>query len=303
MSIKKQPRILIFGAGVIGCTYAIKFLEAGVDVTMLARSNRLETLKKNGLQYNHKGSIKSINIKLIEKLEENDIYDYIFVPVRYDQAESALSSLENNGSKNIVTMTNNSCGYDTWTAIVGDRLLPAFPSAGGQIKDGVLYSQFGPKIMQTTMFGEINGQVTERVKGLASLFETSKLPYTVEKDMLSFLISHSVVNIAMITNLYTGTKMMDQSTAKTKQTAQNMSKDLKKYLKATEKAGFNITPSMLKLVLKCPNGIMDLIIMKIMGTKLVGDILFNDYNANANVEIVQLQQDFVKLLKQKGITV
>jgi 2-dehydropantoate 2-reductase len=37
MSVK-QARILIFGAGVIGSTYAIKFTKAGYKVTMLARS-------------------------------------------------------------------------------------------------------------------------------------------------------------------------------------------------------------------------------------------------------------------------
>lgn len=33
MSVK-QNRILIFGAGAIGSMYAIKFIEAGMDVTM-----------------------------------------------------------------------------------------------------------------------------------------------------------------------------------------------------------------------------------------------------------------------------
>ena len=46
MSVK-QNRILIFGAGVIGSVYAIKFIEAGIDVTMFARSNRFKTLKEN----------------------------------------------------------------------------------------------------------------------------------------------------------------------------------------------------------------------------------------------------------------
>ncbi|WP_419822749.1 hypothetical protein [Anoxybacterium hadale] len=110
----------------------------------------METLKRDGLRYNDNGTIKHIFIKVIDKLENNDIYDFIFVPVRYDQAESALTAIKNNKSKTIVTMTNT-VEYDQWLEIVGDRLLPGFPGAGGDIKDGVLYAQFGSEKHQGTI--------------------------------------------------------------------------------------------------------------------------------------------------------
>lgn len=44
-------RLLIYGAGVIGCFYAALFCEAGYDTTIYARGERLESLKKNGLLY------------------------------------------------------------------------------------------------------------------------------------------------------------------------------------------------------------------------------------------------------------
>ena len=57
----KQRRLLIFGAGVVGSVYALRFAEAGMDVTMLARGKRLEALKRDGLRYNDKGTIKKVN--------------------------------------------------------------------------------------------------------------------------------------------------------------------------------------------------------------------------------------------------
>lgn len=123
------------------------------------------------MQYYEKDLIKCVKIDMIEKFEPNDTYDYIFVPVRYEQAESALLAIMDNKSKIIVTMTSNSKGYSSWKKIVGEgRLLPAYPSAGGFINDGILHSQFGPKALQLTMFGEINGQITERVKKLGIYF-------------------------------------------------------------------------------------------------------------------------------------
>jgi 2-dehydropantoate 2-reductase len=42
-------RILVFGAGVIGSVYAVKLLQAGHEVVMLARGRRLSDLQTHGL--------------------------------------------------------------------------------------------------------------------------------------------------------------------------------------------------------------------------------------------------------------
>lgn len=301
MSVK-QNRILIFGAGVIGSIYAIKFIEAGIDVSIFARSNRFKSLKENGLQYSEKGAVKSIKVNVIDTLENDDVYDFIFVTVRNDKSESALLALKDNKSKNIVTMTSNSSGFSSWLDIVGDRLLPAFPGAGGQIKDGILYARIPPKVIVATMFGEISGLVTERVENLAKLFKTAKLPYAINKDMKAYLITHSVTDIAMLGGLYFENKIIDEKTARTRKTAHKITITLKAYLRAIQKAGVSINPSTLKIMLKCPNLIMDFFFMIWLKTKMVKDMMLPDYASNANNEIVQLNNDLLKFLSQNGIT-
>ncbi len=206
----KQDKILIFGAGVIGSIYAMKFIEAGLDVTIFARSNRFKSLKENGLQYSEKGEVKSIKVNVIDKLENDDIYDFIFVTVHYDQSESALLALKDNQSKNIVMMTNSSMGFSTWQNIVGDRILPAFPGFGGQIKDGILYARFAPKFLIATMVGEISGLETERIENLSKIFKTAKLPCTINKDMEAYLITHSISDIALLGGLYFENNISDE---------------------------------------------------------------------------------------------
>jgi 2-dehydropantoate 2-reductase len=66
--------------------------------------------------------------------------------------------------------------YDSWIEIIGDKLIPGFPGAGGDIKDGVLYAQFASKNTQGTIFGEIDGKVTDRIINLSKVFETAALP-------------------------------------------------------------------------------------------------------------------------------
>ncbi|MEC0311461.1 2-dehydropantoate 2-reductase N-terminal domain-containing protein [Paenibacillus lautus] len=297
----KQDRILIFGAGVIGSMYAIKLIEAGVDVTLFARSNRFKSLRKNGLQYKEKGTVKSIQVNVIDTLENDDVYDYIFVTVRYDRSESALLALKDNQSKNIVTMTNNSIGFSSWLDIVGDRLLPAFPGFGGQIKDGVLHARFLPKIIVATAFGEINGVVTERIENLAKIFKAARLPYVIKKDMQAYLITHSVSDIAMLSVLHSENKIIDKKTARTRKTARKITVTLKAYLRAIQKAGVSIDPPMLKLVLKFPNLLLDLFFMTWLRTEMVRDMMLPDYANNANNEIVQLSNDLMKFLSQNDI--
>ncbi|WP_339282778.1 2-dehydropantoate 2-reductase N-terminal domain-containing protein [Paenibacillus sp. FSL R5-0486] len=297
----KQNRILIFGAGVIGSMYAIKLIEAGFDVTLFARSNRYKSLRENGLRYKEKGSVRSIKVNVIDTLENGDVYDFIFVTVRYDRSESALLTLKDNQSKNIVTMTSNSMGFSSWLDIVGDRLLPAFPGFGGQIKDGVLHARFLPKIIAATAFGEINGVVTERIENLAKILKTAKLPYVIKKDMQAYLITHSVSDIAMLNFLHSENKIIDKKTARTRKTARKITFTLKAHLKAIQKAGVSIDPPMLKMVLKFPNLFLDLFFMTWLRTKMVRDMMLPDYANHANNEIVQLSNDLIKFLSQNGI--
>jgi len=298
----KQNRILIFGAGVIGSIYAIRFIEAGMDVTVFARSSRLAALKEKGLQYHEKGVVKSIKVKVIDTLENDDVYDFIFVAVRYDQSESALLALQDNQSKNIVTMTNNSIGFSSWLDIVGDRLLPAFPAVGGQIKEGILYARFPPKILIATMFGEISGLVTERAENLAQLFKAAKLPSAINKDMLAYLITHSISDIALVGALHYENKIIEEKAARTRKTAHRITATLKSNVKAIQKAGVAVNPSVFKMVLKVPDLLLDLLFMIWLRTKMVQDMRLPEYADNANKEIVQLRSDLMRFLSQKGIT-
>lgn len=69
-------RILIIGAGVLGSNLAHSIKKCN-DVTILARNKTYENLKNNGLIIKHKLGKKSVDhFNVIDKLEENDIYDY-----------------------------------------------------------------------------------------------------------------------------------------------------------------------------------------------------------------------------------
>ena len=74
-------KLLIYGAGVIGGVYAAAFAETGYDTTVYARGKKLETLKTRGLLYEKNGKTYKANVKVIDALQNDDVYDFIFLTV------------------------------------------------------------------------------------------------------------------------------------------------------------------------------------------------------------------------------
>lgn len=102
-------RVLVLGAGVLGSYLAHSLLKAGNDVTILARGKRYEQLSDNGLVIKHyfqkKTTVDRINV--ISELKKDVIYDLIFVVMKYNQLPSALLTIANNLSENIILIGNN----------------------------------------------------------------------------------------------------------------------------------------------------------------------------------------------------
>lgn len=122
-------KILVYGAGVLGCNLARNLLRAGKDVTLLARGNWAAEIKQNGLRIKDKFSLcTSVSrIPVVTELAPDAMYDVIFVVLRYTQLDSALDTLRANRTKNIVFVGNNVQA----AALPGKNVLFAFALSAG----------------------------------------------------------------------------------------------------------------------------------------------------------------------------
>ena len=102
-------KILVFGAGVLGCNLARNLCRAGKDVTLLARGKWAEEIKQNGLRIkNQLLPFPSVtHIPVVTELSPDAAYDVIFVVVRYTQLENLLEPLRKSRAENIVFVGNN----------------------------------------------------------------------------------------------------------------------------------------------------------------------------------------------------
>ena len=88
-------KILVFGAGVLGCNLARNFFRAGKDVTLLARGAWGESIPKNGLRIKDKFSprMSVSRIPVTAELKAEDKCDVIFVVLRYTQFDAILDTV------------------------------------------------------------------------------------------------------------------------------------------------------------------------------------------------------------------
>ena len=185
-------RLLIIGAGVLGSNLAHS-IRKGNDVTILARNKTYENLKNNGLIIKHKLGKKTIDhFNVIEKLEEDDIYDCIFVVSRFSSLDSIIPIIENNKSKNIVFVGNN-ISVEKYMNIKNKNVLFAFFMAAGKKYDGYIDSICLNKIE----IGRVDGKDIKK-ELIKSIFKETKIKVTLENKINDNLKTHACAVLPLV---------------------------------------------------------------------------------------------------------
>ena len=290
-------RLLIYGAGVIGCWYAVLFSKAGYDTTIYARGKRLELIQKEGLRYEVKGKIQKADVKIIERLENADSYDFIFLTVKENQVRTALEELSHNNSPYIVTMVNTIEGYENWEQLSGKgRIIPAYPGAGGSFQDGILKAALTPYIIQPTTFAEINGCHTERLDKLSRIFKNSKVPYQIVKNMQDWQLCHlaMVVPIADAYYMAKNPQMVWKEADVMKKTAAQMKNDFQ----TLHRSGITLSPRKMNMFRLLPVWMLKIGLTLVFKSDF-GDVFMYQHSMNAPDEMRTLHEQFYGYLSDK----
>ena len=102
-------KVLVYGAGVIGCYLAHVLGTAGNDVTLLARGQWKEQLQQNGLMIrNHLQRRTTLDRpRVIGSTQEDDTYDAVFAVMPYNKMQAILEPLAAIHSPVVVLVGNN----------------------------------------------------------------------------------------------------------------------------------------------------------------------------------------------------
>ena len=181
-------RILVYGAGVIGCNLAADLYRNGKDVTLLARGKWADTIEEKGLRIRLFCSFfeKKYDIPVIRQLEKDDYYDVIFVVMRYTQLNDVVGVLKENISQNIVFTGNNVSCEAYVEKLEGKNVLFAFNMAAGHREEGRVVSVSMKKIT----IGEYQG-TGESEALIRSVFDGTDMKVAYEKNMGDYLLCHA----------------------------------------------------------------------------------------------------------------
>jgi len=188
-----HPRILVIGAGVNGSAIASCLHRGGVDVTVLARGKRFDELLAEGIiienPFNQQRTIT--NVPVIDRLLPDDIYDYVLVVVRKNQAFGLLPLLAQNQSRNIVFLGNNLLGPGEFISVLGnERVMMGSVFAAGK-RDGNLIRAMIIKSVPSPL-GEINGSLTPRLKQLRDILRQAGFKVKLSEDIAYAQLAHGV---------------------------------------------------------------------------------------------------------------
>ena len=181
-------KILVFGAGVLGCNLARNFFRAGKDVTLLARGHWAEEIQKNGLRIKDKfiPRVSVSRIPVVTELKPEDLYDVIFVVLRYTQLDAILDTLRANWTKNIVFVGNNVRAKAIAAMLPGKNVLFAFASSAGHRESDRVASIDLKKI---TIGQNADAPSNERL--INQIFDGTKYKVVYEPNMEDYLLCHA----------------------------------------------------------------------------------------------------------------
>ena len=168
-------KILVYGAGVIGCYLTHALMAAGQDVTLLARGNWKETLERDGLVIHHSLQRKTTNDHpaVIDAVDPAQSYDVVFAVMQHQQLMGILPDLARIHAPLVISVGNNlSAPYMEQYLLEHSpqpkTILFGFQATGGRRENGrVECVRFGSAGMS---LGSLHGETPEEIKTAVQRF-------------------------------------------------------------------------------------------------------------------------------------
>ena len=287
-------KILVFGAGVLGCNLAKNLFCAGKDVTLLARGAWAKEIRENGLRIKNwllpHTSVGRVAVK--EQLAANDLYDVIFVAVRYTQINSLIDTLKANKTKNIIFVGNNVEASALSAALPQKNVIFAFTNAAGHRETNRVVSVD----LQKITVGSLSGAPS--CEGLCQkIFAGTKYKVTYEPNMGDYLLCHAAFVLPAVFACY----KTDGDLKKLKKDADYLNRlidaNIEGY-RAIKNAGHEILPKADADFEGADYRKTCFRFFKLMCKTPLGKICASDHAMNAADEMRALNRDFKKFMDE-----
>lgn len=289
-------KILVFGAGVLGCNLARNLFRAGKDVTLLARGSWADEIRQNGLRIKDKFSprLSVSRIPVVTELKPEDRYDVIFVVVRYTQIDSILDVLRANGTKNIVFVGNNVRAEALAASLPEKNILFAFAlSAGHRESDRVASID-----LKKITIGQLRGAPSNEPL-IGRVFEGTKYKVVYQPNMGDYLLCHAAFVIPAAFACYKTDGNLKKLKGNTAYLSRMIDANIEGY-RAIRNAGHEILPKKDADFEGAAYRKTCLRFFKLMCATSLGKICASDHAMNAVGEMSALNRDLKAFFDEQG---
>ena len=289
-------KILVFGAGVLGCNLANNLFRAGKDVTLLARGAWGETIRKNGLCIKNKFSprVSVSQIPVTDALRPEDAYDVVFVVVRYTQLDATLDTLRAAKAKTLVFVGNNVRATELAAQLPEKNVLFAFTSAAGHRESDRVASADLKKIT----IGPLRGAPSQEVL-VGEILAGTKYKVTYEPNMGDYLLCHAAFVLPAVFACYKTGSDLKRLKGNTAYLERLIDANLEGY-RAIRAAGHEILPKEDSEFEDAAYRKTCLRFFKLMCATSLGKICVSDHAMNAVDEMGALDRDMRRFFDQNG---
>lgn len=206
-------KILIIGTGVIGSVYGWQLSATGNDIKHFVRKNKKQMIEKSGIHIHcldmRFGKPENKDVlytpKAVEEICTDDNYELIIVPVKANQLGSILP---------IISKANINCDILILQNIFIDNIkeIESYPiksniffgqphiMGGGKDDSSINCTIFGAKYA-STMLGEKDGQITDRILKTEEIMNQAHLNPKVSKNILTWLYTHYVESVGLLSGV------------------------------------------------------------------------------------------------------
>ena len=170
-----QMRYLVLGAGGTGGYFGGRLAESGADVTFLVRDGRRKGLSEQGLRIESPFGDAQIAVKTVVATEVTPVYDAVILTCKAYDLDAAVAAIAPAVASNgyVLPFLNGIAHIDVLNEKFGrHRVLGGTAKIQATIMPDGAIRQFND--WRTLTFGEQSGEMTERVRALAALFEAAK---------------------------------------------------------------------------------------------------------------------------------
>lgn len=287
-------KVLVYGAGVIGCFLAHALMDAGRDVTLLARGEWKKTLEQNGLVIRHRLQKKTTvdHPVVTDSVKEGESFDAVFAVMQHQQMRGILPDLARIDTPIVILVGNNLSAPDMEKYLLENTKGPktvlfGFQGTGGRRENGrVDCVRFGDGSMS---LGGLHAQVPEESRAkLQALFAGTDYRLTWVPDMDAWYRCHLTLVLPAAYLCYTTGCNLRKATSRQRRLLMDAANEAFGLLKAL---GYSVyPPGEDEYYQPGPKRMLMAAMVFVMAKTVIGDLAASDHCRHAVTEMEGLDE-------------